>query len=156
MPSVRLCFLEYLALPNRVGNELGLPMFDWIDDRIWQNLPYTINLSKMSVLRSIKTLKELLIGDSTDSEKDQNILRREIPHLKKFDHSSVGYSNSFEVAVPNTEDFKFCPNCNKYDKNRDITKLHLEGWCMHHPSALGGAICKLHHPNFFFLKITLP
>ena len=66
-------------------------MFDWIDDRIWQNLPYTINLSKMSVLRSIKTLKELLIGDSTDSEKDQNILRREIPHLKKFDHSSVGY-----------------------------------------------------------------
>ena len=45
----------------------------------------------MSVLRSIKTLKELLIGDSTDSEKDQNILRREIPHLKKFDHSSVGY-----------------------------------------------------------------
>ena len=55
--SERLHFLEYLALPDRVGNELGLPGFDWIDDRIWQTLPYTINLSKMNVLKSIKTLK---------------------------------------------------------------------------------------------------
>ena len=34
---------------------------------------------------------------------------------------------------------------------KDITKLHLEGRCMHRPTALGGAICKLHRPNFFFL-----
>ena len=34
----------------------------------------------------------------------------------------------------------------------DITKLHLEGRCMHRPTALGGAICKLHRPNFFFFQ----
>ena len=37
----------------------------------------------------------------------------------------------------------------------DITKLHLEGRCVHRPTALGGAICKLHRPNFFFLQMTL-
>ena len=34
----------------------------------------------------------------------------------------------------------------------DITKLYLEGRCMHRPTALGGALSELHRPNFFFLE----
>ena len=113
-----LHFLEYLGLPERVENELGLPKVTW-DNKM---LPYTINLHKMQALKSMKTLKELLFEDNSCSEEYQSILKKEIPHLRKYDMNSLGYSNTFEVAVTDTKDFrgiKFCPNCNKYDKYRN-------------------------------------
>ena len=48
-----LLFLECLALPDSVGNELGLPKGTWNNEI----LPYTINLPKMQALKSMKTLK---------------------------------------------------------------------------------------------------
>ena len=115
--SEGLHFLEYLGLPERVENELGLPKVTW-DNKI---LPYTINLPKMQALKSMKTLKELLFEDNSCSEEYQSILKKEIPHLRKYDENSLCHSNTFEVAVTDTKDFrvlKFCPNCNKYDKYR--------------------------------------
>ena len=112
-----LHFLEYLGLPERVENELGLPRITY-DNKV---LPHTINLTKMQALKSMKTLKELLFEDNSCSEEYQSILKKEIPHLRKYDKNSLCYSNTFDVAVTDTKDFrvlKFCPNCNKYDKFR--------------------------------------
>ena len=93
----RLHFIEYLGLPDSIGDELGLPN--------------TIDLSKVRMLKSMKKLKELLVGDEGDQY--HSILKREIPHLRKHE----GY-NFFEVAlsVTNTKDFRFVdffPNCHK-------------------------------------------
>jgi hypothetical protein len=81
-----LKFIEYLGLPESVGNELGLPQFTLINS-VFQMLPYTIKLPKMQALKSMKTLKELLI-ESSCPEEYQSILIKEIPHLKKCDSSS--------------------------------------------------------------------
>ena len=43
----------------------------------------------------------------------------------------------------------------KIKELKDITKLHLEGRCMHRPTALGGALSELHRPIFFSWKKTL-
>ena len=69
----------------------------------------------------MKTLKELLVGNSSCLNEYQNILKKEIPHLRK--HSGDQYcSNWFGVGAMNKNelnDFRwvdFCPNCLKYDK----------------------------------------
>ena len=108
-----LLFLECLALPDSVRNELGLPQCSLIDG-VEQLLPYTINFSKLQALKSMKRLRKLLIGHNSDLNEYQSILQSEIPHLKKHEGS-----NSFEVAVTNTNDFRgveFCPNCLQYGK----------------------------------------
>ena len=109
-----LLFLECLALPDSVGNELGLPQCSLVDDVV-QVLPYTINLSKLRALKSMKRLKKLLIGYNSDLDEYQNILQSEIPHLEK--HEGL---ESFEVAVTNTNGFRgieFCPNCLQYEQS---------------------------------------
>ena len=100
-------------LPDSVGKELGLPQCSVIDG-VEQMLPYTINLSKLQALKSMKSLKELLIGDNSDLNEYQSILQSEIPHLKKHEGSK-----SFKVAMTNTNDFRgieFCPNCLQYEQ----------------------------------------
>ena len=112
-----LHFLEYLGLPESVGNELGLPKGTWNNEI----LPYTINLPKMQALKSMKTLKELLIGDSSCSNEYQSILKKEIPHLRKHSGGQNG-SNWFGVGAMNKNELNkfrwidFCPNCLRYDK----------------------------------------
>ena len=105
--------LEYLGLPDSVGMELGLPSFNDID------------LSKMRRLKSMKNLKELLIGDyhknSDYSKECQSILKREIPHLRKHVGGQIftDCCNDLEVAVTDFKEFriiKFCPICHEYDK----------------------------------------
>ena len=108
--------LEYLGLPDSIGEELGLPPAN--------TAPY--NLSKMQRLKSLKNLKELLIGeyyeDSDDSKEYQRILKREIPHLREHVGGQIftDCCNDFEVAVTDFKEFrriKFCPICHEYDKH---------------------------------------
>ena len=108
-----LLFLECLALPDSVGNELGLPQCSVIDG-VEQMLPYTVNLSKLQALKSMKSLKELLIRYNSDLNEYQSILQSEIPHLNKHEGSK-----SFKVALTNTNDFRgveFCPICLQYEQ----------------------------------------
>mgnify|MGYP001217124361 FL=1 len=105
-----LHFLEYLGIPDSLANELGLPNED-ID------LESNIDMSKMCKLKSMKNIKEFLIGDVDRTDECKNIMKSEMPHLivRKF----VGKSYDFQVAVTNTEDFErfdFCPNCHECDK----------------------------------------
>ena len=119
-----LLFLECLALPQSVGNELGLPQCSFIDNAL-KVLPYTINLSKLHALKSMKRLKKLLIGCISDWNEYHNIwsniLQSEIPHLEYqniLQSEKHEGSNSFEVAVTKTNDFRgveFCPNCLQYE-----------------------------------------
>ena len=108
--------LEYLGLPDSIGEELGLPPAN--------TAPY--NLSKMQRLKSLTNLKELLIGeyyeDSDDSKEFQRILKREIPHLREHVGGQIypDRCNDFEVAVTDFKEFrriKFCPICHEYDKH---------------------------------------
>ena len=108
-----LSSLEYLGLPSIVI-ELGLPHFDNID------------LSKLHRLKSMKNLKELLIGDyeedSDYSKVQQRILKREIPHLREHVGGQIftDCCNDFEVAVTDFKEFRrieFCPICHEYDKH---------------------------------------
>jgi hypothetical protein len=100
----RLHFIEYLGLPDSIGDELGLPD--------------NIDLSKMRMLKSMKKLKELLLGNEGDEY--HSIFKREIPHLRKHEGP-----NFFEVALSSlsvtiTKDFRFVdffPHCHKYDKS---------------------------------------
>ena len=94
-----LHFLEYLGLPKSVGNELGLPETHWING-VEKILPYTINLPKMDALKSMRTLKELLIGYNSYSNEYQSILKSEIPQLR------INVSNGFGFALTNKEDFR--------------------------------------------------
>ena len=92
-----LHFLEVLGLPFSVGDDLGLPD--------------NINLSKMSKLRSMKTLEELFIGDHFNEIQD--ILKREIPHLRNLNNAD---HDDTLVANAKTNDYKwvkFCPNCHE-------------------------------------------
>ena len=107
--------LEYLGLPDSVGDELGLPPAN--------TAPY--NLSIMRGLKSLKNLKELLIGDhhedSDYSKEYQSILKREIPHLREHVGGQIftDCCNDLEVAVTDFREFrriKFCPICHEYDK----------------------------------------
>ena len=71
----------------------------------------------MCKLKSMKNIKEFLIGDVDRTDECKNIMKSEMPHLivRKF----VGKSYDFQVAVTNTEDFErfdFCPNCHECDK----------------------------------------
>ena len=96
--------LEYLGLPDSIGEELGLPN--------------DIDYVKIGRLKSLEKLKELSIGDLNNSlhEEYQSILEIEMPHLKKYNDDD---SRQFEVAEINTEEFKsvtFCPNCHECDK----------------------------------------
>ena len=119
-------FKSVKKFTKSVENELGLPELTW-NNGVEQTLPYSINFPKMQALKSIKTLKELLIGDSSCSNAYQSILKKEIPHLRKYDMNSLCYSNTFQVAETDTKHFrgiKFCPNCNKYDKKRRNRHLH--------------------------------
>jgi hypothetical protein len=119
--SETLHFLEYLGLPESVKNELGFPVITW-NNGVEQTLPYTINLSKIQALKSMKTLKELLIGNFSCSKAYQSILKKEIPHLRTNDMNFLCHSNTFQVAVADAKHFreiKFCPNCNEYDKCRN-------------------------------------
>ena len=103
-----LHFLEYLGVPDSIGNELGLPNH-------WDGLQENIDLIKMDRLKSMKNLKVLLIGGLGRNDECQSILKREIPQLREY----IGDSYKFEVAVTNTEDFRrveFCPNCHECDK----------------------------------------
>ena len=112
--SKGLLFLECLALPDSVRKELGLPQCSYIAIDVVQVLPYTIDLNKMQALKSMNRLKKLLIGYDSDLNEYQNILQSEIPHLEKHEGS-----NSFEVAVTNTNEFtgvEFCPNCLQYEQ----------------------------------------
>ena len=97
--SEELHFLEYLFLPESLGNELGLPRIEWING-VEEILPYTINLPKMDALKSMKTLKGLLIGYNSCSNEYQRILKSEIPQLR------ISVLNDFEVASTNKEDFR--------------------------------------------------
>ena len=95
----KLLFLEILAVPDSVGAELGLPD--------------NINLNRVHSLRSMKKLKELLIGENY-SDKYQSIYLREIPRLRKHKGSL-----DLEVAMTKIKTFKrvkFCPNCHHFDK----------------------------------------
>ena len=90
-----LHFLEILALPFSVGDELGLPD--------------NINLSKMSKLRSVKKLEELFIGDHYNEYQD--ILKSEIPHLNAdYDDTFVANAN---YKYTDYKEVKFCPNCHE-------------------------------------------
>ena len=104
----QLHYLEYLGLPESIETELGLPN--------------NINLSKMGRLKSMKNLKELLIGDDSEDDEYQNILKREIPHLRKHEGGQIfrNMYNDLEVAMTNTKDYRgvqFCPNCHEYKSN---------------------------------------
>ena len=93
--SDRLHFLEVLALPFSVGEDLGLPD--------------NINLSKMSKLRSVKKLEELFIGDHYNEYQD--ILKSEIPHLNAdYDDTFVANAN---YKYTDYKEVKFCPNCHE-------------------------------------------
>ena len=95
----KLLFLEILAVPDSIGAELGLPG--------------NINLNRVHSLRSMKKLKELLIGENSSS-KYQSIYLREIPRLRKHKGSL-----DLEVAMTKIKTFKrvkFCPNCHHFDK----------------------------------------
>ena len=95
----KLLFLEILAVPDSIGAELGLPD--------------NINLNRVHSLRSMKKLKELLIGENY-SDKYQSIYLREIPRLRKHKGSL-----DLEVAMTKIKTFKrvkFCPNCHHFDK----------------------------------------
>ena len=95
----RLLFLEILALPNSIGDELGLPD--------------NVNLNKVHSLKSMKKLKELLIGDNMSDEYQSSYLR-EIPRLRQYNGNC-----DLEVAmkmVKNSKWVKFCPNCHNFDK----------------------------------------
>ena len=94
-----LHFLEYLGLPESVGNELGLPGTHRING-VEEILPYAINLPKMDALKSMRTLKGLLIGYNSCSNEYQSILKSEIPQLR------INVSNGFEVASTNEKDFR--------------------------------------------------
>jgi hypothetical protein len=69
-----LLFLEILALPESIADELGLPD--------------TVNLNKVRSLKSMKKLKELLIGDEDiwdiGGVECKRILVKEISHLRKY------------------------------------------------------------------------
>ena len=94
-----LHFLEILGLPDSVGDELGLPD--------------NVNLPRLRSLKSMKKLKELLIGENY-SDKYQSIYLREIPRLRKHKGSL-----DLEVAMTKIKTFKrvkFCPNCHHFDK----------------------------------------
>ena len=108
----KLLFLEILALPNSIGDELGLPD--------------NVNLNKVRSLKSMKKLKELLIGDQDiwdiGGVEYKSILEREIPHLRRHNGGQIikDVQNDLEVAMTDSEDFKvveFCPNCLGYEKN---------------------------------------
>ena len=95
----KLLFLEILALPDSIGAELGLPD--------------NINLNRVHSLKSMKKLKELVIGENC-SDKYQSIYLREIPHLRKHKGRC-----DLEVAMTKTKNFKgvkFCPNCHHFDQ----------------------------------------
>ena len=90
-------------------SRLGLPNMAAL------GLPENIDLIKMGRLKSMKNLKELLIGNSRRNEKCQSILKREIPQVREY-VVDFYYSG---VAVTNTEDFRkveFCPYCHECDK----------------------------------------
>ena len=53
-----LHFLEYLGVPDSIGDELGLPKMAAL------GLPENIDLIKMGRLKSMKNLKKMLIGNS--------------------------------------------------------------------------------------------
>ena len=100
----KLLFLEILALPDSIGAELGLPD--------------NINLNRVRSLRSMKKLKELLIGENY-SDKYQSTYLREIPHLRRHNGGQIIKTAHYdlEVAMTDTKDFKeveFCPNCLEY------------------------------------------
>ena len=65
-----------------------------------ESLPYTINLPKMDALKSMRTLKELLIGYNSFSNEYKSILKSEIPQLR------INDSNTFEVALTNKKYFR--------------------------------------------------
>merc|ERR1712083_1094290 len=65
----KLLVLEILAVPDSIGAELGLPD--------------NMNLDRVHSLKSMKKLKELLIGEN-DSDEYQTIYLREIPRLRKY------------------------------------------------------------------------
>lgn len=78
----------------------------------------------MNVLKLMKKLRELLIGDNSSSKEYQSILKKEIPHLEirlleiHTGQNQFNSLNYLEVADTNTEDFKgikFCPNCLEYE-----------------------------------------
>ena len=94
-----LLFLECLALSKSVGNELGLPGFEWINGVV-KISPYNINGPKMDALKSMGTLKELLIGFNSASNEYQSILKSEIPQLR------ISVSNDFGVASTIKKDFR--------------------------------------------------
>ena len=99
---------------------MGLPSFNRSERTL------CIDLSKMRRLKSMKNLKELLIGDyhedSDYSKECQRILKREIPHLRKHVGGQIftDCCNDFEVAATDFKEFKiikFCPICHGYDKH---------------------------------------
>ena len=117
--SDRLHFLEYLGLPESIGDELGL----------FEN----INWSKMCCLKSMKNLKELLIGDDDIwdiiGDEYQGILKREIPHLRKHNGGQINQACDYdlEVAMKDTEDYKgikFCPICFEYENGNYFWSQH--------------------------------
>ena len=67
--SEGLLFLESLGFSKTIEDELGLPN--------------NINLTKMEKLKSMKNLKELLIGLLSNTAEYQSILEREIPNLRE-------------------------------------------------------------------------
>jgi hypothetical protein len=76
----------------------------------------------MGRLKSMRNLKELLIGDDSEDDEYQNILKREIPHLRKHEGGQIfrNMYNDLEVAMTNTKDYRgvqFCPNCHEYKSN---------------------------------------
>ena len=104
-----LHFVEYLGVPDSIGNELGLPNMAAL------GLPENIDLIKMGRLKSMKNLKVLFIGGPRRNKKCQSILKREIPQLREY----TGDPYDFAVGVTDTEDFRsveFCPNCHECDK----------------------------------------
>ena len=109
--------LEYLGLPESIADELGLPN--------------NVNLPRLRSLRSMKKLKELLIGDQDiwdiGGDEYKSILEREIPLLRRHngDQMIKNIPNDLEVAMTDTEDFKeveFCPNCLGYEN--DVWSQH--------------------------------
>ena len=99
-----LNFLETLGLPDSVGDELGLPD--------------NVNLPRLRRLKSMKKLKELLIGEN-DFEY-QSIFEKEIPPIRQHTGGQVtGCGCTFEVAMTDLNHFRdleFCPNCLEYTK----------------------------------------
>ena len=104
-----LHFLEYLGLPESIGDELGLSD--------------NINLPRLRSLKSMKELKELLIGDydvwDLGGVEYKSILEREITHLRRHNGGQIIKTAHYdlEVAMTDTKDFKeveFCPNCLEY------------------------------------------